>query len=171
MKNRIATLAIALFAVLSLNAFAQSNGQASADADAKIVAGISVSKVNDLKFGQIVRSASAGTVTLDAATGDRSAMGGVTLGLVDGARAAEFAVTGEPSYAFSITLPTSITLSKSGSNATMSVSNFTSTLTGNAGTLDVNGEASFNVGADLAVGANQETGVYSGDFTVVAAYN
>jgi len=35
----------------------------------------------------------------------------------------------------------------------------------------VNGEASFNVGADLAVGANQETGVYSGDFTVVAAYN
>ena len=132
MKTRIATLAIALFAVLSLNAFAQSNGQASADADAKIVAGISVSKVTDLKFGQIVRSASAGTVTLAAATGDRSAMGGVTLGLVDGARAAEFAVTGEPSYAFSITLPTSITLSKSGSNATMDVSNFTSTQIGRA---------------------------------------
>lgn len=172
MKSRIVLLAAAaLFALTSISAFAQSNEQATATADAKIVAGISVTKVNDLKFGQIVRSASAGTVVLSAATGDRSATGGVTLGLADGARAAEFSVAGEPAYSFALTLPTSISLTKTGSSATLTVSNFTSTLTGDAGILDGNGEASFNVGADLSVAANQETGVYSGDFTVVAAYN
>jgi len=171
MKSRLVILAVALFAVMSVSAFAQSSEQATADAEAKIVAGISVTKINDMKFGQIVRSASAGTVVLSAEKGDRTATGGVTLGLADGARAAEFTVAGEPAYSFALTLPTSISLTKKGSSATLTVSNFTSTLTGDAGILDGNGEASFNVGADLSVAANQETGVYNGDFTVVAAYN
>lgn len=162
---------VAIIAVMSVNAFAQSSGQATADVDAKIVAGISLTKVEDLKFGQIVRSATAGTVSINAASGVRTANGGVTLGLADGARAAEFSVAGEPSYAFAITLPKSITLTKTGSSETMDVSNFVSTLTGDAGTLDVSGAASFSVGAELSVAANQATGVYKGDFTITAAYN
>lgn len=162
---------VALLAVMSISSFAQSTNQATASADAKIVAGISLTKVNDLKFGQIVRSATAGTVSIDAASGTRSANGGVTLGLADGAQAAEFSVAGEPAYNFAITLPKLVTLTKNGSTETMDVENFTSTLTNDAGTLDSRGEASFNVGAEISVGANQATGVYQGDFTITAAYN
>jgi hypothetical protein len=164
-------LAIALVGILSVNVFAQSSNNATAGADAKIVSGITVTKVGDLKFGQIVRSSVAGVVTIDAASGARSANGGVTLGLADGARAAEFGIDGEAAYTFAVTLPSSITLTKNGSTETMDVDNFTSTLAGNAGTLDANGHASFQVGADLNVGASQATGMYSGDFSVTAAYN
>ena len=169
--KKILVAVVALFAVMSANSFAQSSASATASADAKIVAGISLTKVYDLKFGQVIRSAQGGSVSVDAATSARSANGGVTLGLADGARAAEFSVSGEPSYAFAITLPSSVTITKNGSNETMSVTNFASTLSGNAGTLDASGLASFNVGADLGVSANQATGTYQGDFTVTAAYN
>lgn len=170
MKRFAATL-IALFVVTSASAFAQSNASANASSEAKIVAGISLSKVDDLKFGQVIRSAQAGSVSMDATSGARSASGGVTLGLVDGARPAEFSVSGEAQYNFAVTLPSSITITKIGSTETMTVSNLASTLTNNAGTLDASGNASFKVGGDLSVAANQATGTYQGDFSVTAAYN
>ena len=81
--------------------------------------------------------------------------------------AAAFDVTGEGASTYSITLPSSATLS-SGAN-TMTVDTFnhdagaTPTLSG--------GSDTFNVGATLNVGATQASGTYSGTFSVTVNYN
>jgi hypothetical protein len=176
MKNRIITLAIVLTALFTVanSASAQGNGNANANGKTKIVAGLSLAKTQDLQFGQIVRSAVAGTITLDATSANRVAAGGVTIGQNAGNTAARFTATGEPGYLYTVTLPASaVTLTKtvtSGTAPTLTVSSFTSTLASGLGTLAVDGTQSFNVGGTLNVGANQETGDYTGQFNVTVSY-
>jgi len=170
--NLLAILAAGIFFVLGATMYAQNNASATASAEAKIVSGISLEKIDDMQFGQIVRSSAAGTVMLDPSTGDRSAFGGVTLGQNGGYQVAKFSAAGEGEYTYAVTLPQSITIAKANSNATMTVDQFTSSLgLANTGALDINGEDEFTIGATLNVDANQETGLYSGEFTVTAAYN
>ena len=165
MKNLFALAAILV--LFSASAFAQSNATATASAEARIVAGIALTSVEDMSFGQIVRSATAGDVILDV-NGDRTAQGGVTLGQNGGSKAAEFEATGEDGYTYAVTLPSSITLTRNGGSETMSVDDFTSSVS----TYILNGGAqSFSIGATLRVGANQATGLYNGSFDVTAAYN
>jgi hypothetical protein len=176
MKNRIITLALAVVAVITVasTASAQNNGNAFAYGKTKIVAGLQLQRVQDLQFGQIVRSATAGQVVLDPTTANRVASGGVTIGQNAGNTAARFTATGEPGYVYTMTLPASLTISKSvtsGTAPTMTITNFTSTLgTSGLGTLDNAGSQSFNVGGTLNIGAMQETGEYSGQFNVTVSY-
>ena len=176
MKNRIIALAIATVAVFSANsASAQNTGNAWAYGKTKIVAGLQLAKTQDLQFGQIVRSAIAGTVTLDAASANRVAAGGVTIGQNAGNTSARFTATGEPGYLYSLTLPTTpVALTKtvtSGTAPTMNVTNFTSTLGSSAiGTLGTDGTQIFSVGGTLNIGASQETGEYQGQFNVTVTY-
>ena len=167
-KTLVALFAVALFAILSTSMFAQSNASASAPAEARIVAGIAIANNANLAFGQVVRSAAAGTVVLNPSTNDRTATGGVTLGQNAGFNAAQFTVTGEPAYKFQLTVPSSINISNG--SATMKVDGFTTSLASNQGTLDVSGTTVFSLGATLNVDANQATGTYSGSFNVTAAY-
>ena len=168
--NILSAIAI-LFVAVSGSMFAQSNANASANAEARIVAGIAITKNVDLAFGQIVRSASAGAVTLDPTTNDRTASGGVTLGQNAGFNAASFAVTGEPDYKFQVTLPSAIDITRRNGTEIMVVDGFTTSLgSGDQGTLDQNGGLSFNLGATLHVGGMQATGTYDGSFSVTAAY-
>ena len=171
-NKTLATLfAVALITVLSGSLFAQSNASADGNAEARIVAGIAIAKNIDLAFGQIVRSASAGTVTLDPSTNQRTAKGGVTLGQNAGFNAAEFEVTGEPDYKFQLELPKSIDITRNGGKEIMVVDGFTTSLgSSNDGTLDKKGSTMFNLGATLNVDANQTTGTYAGSFTVTATY-
>ena len=171
-KTLVALFAVAaLFTVLTGSMFAQSTASAGGNAEARIVAGISIAKNVDLAFGQIVRSASAGTVTLDPSTNQRTAKGGVTLGQNAGFNAAAFTVTGEPEYKFQLTLPKSIDITRQGGKEIMAVNGFTTTLgTSNEGALDSKGSMDFSLGATLNVDANQATGTYDGSFSVTATY-
>ena len=170
-KTLAALFAVALFTVLTGSMFAQSTASTSGNAEARIVAGISIAKNVDLAFGQIVRSASAGTVTLDPSTNQRTAKGGVTLGQNAGFNAAEFEVTGEPEYKFQLTLPKSINITRQGGKEIMSVDGFKTTLGAtNEGALDSKGSMAFSLGATLNVDANQATGTYDGSFSVTATY-
>ena len=81
--------------------------------------------------------------------------------------ASSFDVTGEPGQVYSITLPSSATLT-SGAN-TMTVDTFTHD-SGATPSL-VAGSDTFNVGATLNVGAAQAAGSYSGTFAVTVNYN
>jgi hypothetical protein len=176
MKNSIIALAIAFAAVLIVTstASAQNTGNAYAYGKTKIVAGLSLAKTQDLQFGQIVRSAVAGTVVLDPTSANRVAAGGVTIGQNAGNTAARFVATGEPGYLYTLTLPATIALTKtvtSGTAPTMNVSALTSTLGASGiGTLATDGTQTFSVGGTLNIGASQETGDYQGQFNVVVTY-
>jgi hypothetical protein len=167
-KLLVATLVVGAVGVMGGEAMAQSTATASGvEANATIIAPIAISNSDALDFGDVVPGTSLGTVVM-ATAGTRSATGGTTLGSVNVGGAADFTVTGADGYAYSITLPSSITLSDGGVN-TMSVDTFTSNPSG-TGTL-TGGSQALAVGATLHVGANQVAGSYSGSFDVTVTYN
>jgi hypothetical protein len=117
-----------------------------------------------MDFGTMVPTGTAGTVTVTPA-GARSS---VNVDLLGGfPAAASFDVTGEGANTYSITLPSSATLTSGGN--TMTVDTFTDDA-GATPTL-AGGSDAFNVGATLNVGATQVAGTYSGTFAVTVNYN
>jgi len=169
-KNHHKNFALAAFvAVTALYSVQGSAATATATASATISdAPIAITNTQPLSFGEISAGDQASTITL-AADGTRTlASGNAVLGATAGS-AATFDVTGESNKAFTINLPTTpVTLSDGGTN-TMTVSNFVSDA-GATPALDASGAATFNVGAELAVAANQAAGSYSGSFTVEVVY-
>ena len=166
-----AALALAGILAFSTGASAQNRGSASASAEAKIVAGISIEKVLDLNFGTIVRSINGGSVTINPQNGQIS-YNGVTQGQNTTHQIAQFKTTGEADYLYTISLPQSATLDLQGGGQegkqTMTVTNFT--YTNGAGKLDKKGTEEFKVGGTLNVNPNQATGRYTGSFEVSVQY-
>jgi hypothetical protein len=166
------TAAITASLVVSLGLLSVSavhaSGTAASSASAEIISALSISNNVGLEFGQIVPTIVIGTVTI-ATTGVRSSAGGVTLGNGNPPNASSFAVTGAPSNTYSITLPTSITLTAA-AGAPMVVDTFISDppLTG---TLSAVGAQTLLVGATLHVGVSQAANPYAGTFNVTVAYN
>src|SRR6185437_6225541 len=109
--------------------------------------------------GNVAVSATlAGTVALNPTTGIRTAggAGGVTLPASTGTvSAASFTVSGQGGYTYSISLPSSCTISSSGN--TMTVNDFTSN-PATTGTLSAGGTQTLTVGATLNVSAAQAAG-------------
>ena len=160
MKNITKSLVIAAIAIVSANSsFAQAT--TSAAASATIITPITIVKTVDMNFGNVAVSASlAGTVLMTPA-GVRTAggAGGVTLPVTAGTvAAASFTVSGQASYTYAITLPSSCTISSSGN--TMTVNGFTSN-PATTGALSAGGVQTLTVGATLNVAAAQASGVYT----------
>ena len=163
----LAAVAVALVANAG-SAFAQHHASATANAEAKIVSGISLAKVLDLKFGSIVHSAEGGTVTIDATKGDIT-YEGVTQGQNSSYQTAQFTATGEASYRYTVSLPHQAKLEhEGGKGENMLVKEFT--YSNGAGSLDDKGEQTFNVGGTLYVNSYQLTGKYIGTFDVAVQY-
>jgi hypothetical protein len=147
-------------------------GSAQAHAKATVVVPISISNINDLNFGNIAVSASAGgTVVLDPTNNTRTASNGVSLPANQGTvQAASFEVTGAPLFTYTITLPNPISV-YNGSNS-MQVSNFVCSPSN--GSLDNSGKQTLKIGATLTASANQADGSYQSSgqgFTVTVQYN
>ena len=173
------TLSVAIFAFSTIS-FGQNNTATVTDVPvgARIFAPITLELSNDgLMFGNIVRSSSAFTVTVNH-EGTRSQTGGVTYITTDDEySAAMFSVTGESGQAYNIRLnATSISLSGS-EGGTMTVDKFHIGETLYDGsdivrTIDNSGtNDSFAIGATLNGIENQTSGVYSGTFDVIVNYN
>jgi hypothetical protein len=159
---------VAIFLSLTaVVASAQAAGSASATASAfaKVITPIAITKTADLNFGTII-SGPAGTVTVSPA-GVETASGATVLNPNPNVSAALFSVTGEPSTAYSISLPSSISITNGAQS--MTVSSFTSNPTP-GGVLSAGGSQALQVGATLAVATNQAIGSYSGTFSVTVAY-
>ncbi len=136
----------------------------SANVAITLLAPISISSTGDMDFGTMLTTGTAGTVTVTPA-GARSS---VNVDLFGGLpAAAAFNATGASGQTYSITLPSSATLSSGGN--TMTVDTFTDDA-GATPTLS-GGSDTFNVGATLHVGATQVSGTYSGTFSVTVNYN
>ena len=166
----LATAAAAAMLMAAGQAMAQNNST-SVDASATIVTPLVLTVTNPLAFGSIIPSATAaGTVTFSASS-DEPTYVVVTPtsnpGLVN---RAELAVSGGLA-AESTTLEiseTSVDLIGANSSETMVVDTF---LVSAPTVLNVDGEATFYVGARLNVGANQAADTYTGSFTATVNYN
>ncbi len=168
--KRFRMLALSAAAILSAP-FATTQARAAsttADATANIVSAISISKVDNLRFGNVAAGSSVGTVVLTA-TGTRSKTGGVTLSNVNTGGPASFTVSGDGTATYAITLPSTPTTLTDGGTNNMTVDTFTSQPAG-TGAL-TGGTQTLTVGATLHVGANQPAGNYTGTFSVSVDYN
>lgn len=155
-------LAVAGAAMLAGAAIA---ADADSTAGAEIIAPLQISNSAALYFGTIAPSLTAGDTVVVSAAGAKSCGAELTC-LTDDHTAAQFDVTGEADASYTISLPTSVSISN-GAGANMTVDNFTGSKA--TGTL-VSGADSFNVGGTLGVAANQATGEYTGTFTVTVEY-
>ena len=161
--------------LLSINTFAQTAGAtATAHAYATIITPITLTKTTDMNFGNIVAGTSTGTVVL-VVNATRMSTGGVILPTATPGTitSAKFETKGLANATYAITLPTSINISKNGSNGnnSMIVNGFNSSPASTGGILSNSGTQNISVGATLNVGANQDAGEYEGTFDVTVCYN
>ncbi len=162
----VTALAAGFMTMAASGASAQSTSDAaSANATANILGSISLTKVDDLAFGDIIASNQAGTVAVST-NGQATDNGGVIQ--LGGEDNAEFTVSGQKNRAYDITLPGSIDITGPG-NEKMTVDNFVSTPDG-SGQIKGNGIDTIKVGATLHINANQAYGFYTGTFDVTVAY-
>ncbi len=128
---------------------------------------ITINTLLDLDFGTLAGDTTlAGTATIDPATNAKTVSGGVMdFGGVH--RRASFLITGDPNVAFTVILPSSVTVTSGGNS--MTLNGFSSSPSG-VGTLNALGIRILYVGATLQVGAGQAAGTYSGAFTVIVNY-
>jgi len=172
MKNITKVIATAAVVLGYANSsFAQAT--ATAAASASIMSPITIAKNVDMSFGNVAVSASTGgTVVLDP-TGTRTTggAGGVTLPSTTGTvSAADFTVSGTPSFTYDITLPTTATLSD-GSGHTMIVNTFTSFPATTGALSSGGGTQDLTVGATLNVSAAQAAGTYTNATAVPVTVN
>lgn len=166
-------LAAAAVSAIAAPAMAQTSTTQSTSATVKIVQPITLTKVTDLAFGTVVKPSS-GNNTITISTGsDTPAITGAGSAAVSGtASRASFTVGGEGGSTFSITVPSSVTMTRSGGSETLSV---TLTASGSSGTLSGSigsaGSATFKVGGAFTVASTTVSGNYSGSFNTTVAYN
>jgi hypothetical protein len=171
MKKMNHKMIVAALVLIGFGASANAQSSASATASATIVTPLSIVKNTDMNFGNVAVQATNGGIVQLAPDGSRTRTGGVTLPAATGTvSAASFTVTGNGSYTYSISLPSSVTLKHASSPAEMIADAFTSTPSGTgvltAGTQDI------LVGASLNVAASQLAGVYTSEnFDVTVNYN
>lgn len=163
--------AVGLAAVAFAGGASAQSVNSDVSASATLVRTLAIQGASNLGFGTLAPSAAAGTVVIAAADGARSGTGGVTLLPASPGTASKVDMVGSAGLAYTVSLPTSATLTASGGTATMTINNLTTSLPSNAGTLNASGQGSFNVGGTLNVGANQTVASYSGTFPVTVSWN
>ncbi len=150
------------------SSFAQINANATGEANARIITGLSIEKAADLEFSEIISNGVGGTVTV-ATDGNVTYEGVNAYPGSKAPQAAKFEVRGEAGKHFYAELPEEIEV-KNDNDETMKVNGFT--MKSDEGySLDKNGQDELTVGATLNVNANQDAGFYKGEFKVTVNYN
>jgi hypothetical protein len=130
---------------------------------------LQLTKIDDLSFGTIVPSPLSGAVSVDAVTGARTMIGGVTGVASDPGNRAYFATAGSPSQQVILTVTQPLALT---SVAGDTVPVLALTLDGpNVRTIDpVTRNFFFGIGGIILIGADQPEGLYQATFDVTATY-
>ncbi|APG60332.1 DUF4402 domain-containing protein [Christiangramia salexigens] len=174
MKNLTFFATIFVMSVTSLSYGQVDQETATATAEAVVVKPIAISVSGTLNFGEIIGTASGGTVTVSPAAARSGSAGLINSGQPGTVSVPTFTVTGEASHTFTIDHPASFDVTETvGGSATMSVGSFQNSLGSNTGTLDGSGTETFELGGTITVGANQTVGTYENttDMTVTVYYN
>lgn len=163
MKTFLRSSALVLVGVLATTAtFAQNTSTIQGTATVEIVSPIDIQLVSNLSFGKLLADLHTGEFVVPA-NGPSTFDG-------NGAWAAQYQVTGEPSTGFSVVLPEVVYLTDAETGHQLMVHRF-STNMGDKTSLDETGFAELAVGATLKLGQQQKAGNYSGSFDVTVAYN
>lgn len=180
MGRLIAGTLVAVAAALGLPAaaFAQSNG--SYDARAALIEPLTITKLSDLDFGDLVVTTGGTVVLTPTVTPTCTTTGGV----VHSAECvpAEFGGSAEPNQRVRVRRPIGNTITLTGPGADMTVTNIT--INGDPTLIPVrsnpnwerfligssDGTFIFRVGGTLNVNANQAPGVYTGTFDIRLDY-
>lgn len=166
-KFKFITLAIAILGFTSIS-FAQVTATSTAKTFATILTPISITKVDNLRFGTIITSNNAGTVVIHA-DGTARSMGSFT-GLnetTDVPGPASFTVLGSEGETFSVVKSVSVALAGPNSS-TMVIDNLTDN---GMRTIGLLGTSNLVVGGTLNIDANQQGGTYEGEISVTVAYD
>ncbi len=132
---------------------------------------LSIGKVSDLRFGSMFKPSSGSYVaTISGVTGALSASPTSAAGnlLTSATGAATYTIAGEPNATFSLSYPSTMTMTAGGSSLTATLSSATTTGTK---TMPVTGTMPLVIGGSITVGSAQAYGAYSGSFSVTVAYN
>ena len=144
----------------------------SGSAAATVFRPILMSNPQVLNFGRIIRpkTGSTGSVTLDPASGVRTAANGASFVSTPSATAAVFGVTGEGGQVFSINIGALVMTGPGGAVVTPTL---TSTDTGASlsSSLGSGGSFSFKVGGTVPLSSTTPDGAYSGSYSVLVQYN
>jgi len=169
MKPRLRNVVLATVALTVLLVPSMVRAQATDTGDISVTIqnqAITLTNNTTLSFGTVLPFGRTGTVTVPASGAPTVSNAFVS---VPGS-SANWSVTGVPNAPYAITLPSSPAVVTSGAFS-MNVDTFTRTSGTTQLYLDGAGDASFNVGATLHVGANQPAGIYTGTYNVTVAYN
>ncbi len=151
------------------------SASATATANATLIQPITLLKNTDLAFGSLVRpSLGSNTVTIDPSSGNRTitGTGDASLAPNQTASRATYSVAGEGGSTFSVTVPTSFTMTRAGGSETIPVALSASALSGSlSGQLGVGGSANFSIGGSLPLSNATIAGDYTGTFDVTVGYN
>jgi hypothetical protein len=167
-RNLVGAASLAAFALTAAPAAAATPAVQS-DGKALILVPLSLTKIQDLDFGAIVPSAVSGAVVINATTGNRTMIGGVTGVPGDAGFRARFAGAGSPNQQVIITMNPPAQLDDGNGN-TIDVLGLT--MDGPAiRTIDPVTRAFFlGVGGTIMINPSQVAGVYTGQFDVTANY-
>ena len=164
-------IGVGALSALAGAAQAQATATASAAGSATIIQPITAAKNTDLSFGTIVKpTAGTATVAVDASggrtvTGTAATNGGTV-------NAANFTVSGEGASVFSLTMPSTFTMTNTGGDSlvvsTVNGLGATGTLSGSLGG---GGSVTFGVGGSFNLTTATNSGAYTGNFTITTAYN
>jgi hypothetical protein len=175
-----ASVLVAICAILALGTPAHAQSQRSIDVRMAIFEGLTITKTNDLDFGDIIGT-TAGTVVLaPTLTPTCTATGGLIQ--LNTCQPAVFAGAGTSGQRVRVRRPVGNTIILTGPGADMSVTNIT--INGDPSLTLVrsninwerflinsgDGTFAFHVGGTLNVNANQAPGVYNGSFEIRLDY-
>lgn len=165
---QVALAVTALMGTAVLPAFANGDDPrtATGNAVANVAAALKIVHVQDsvLNFGEfaLVNGYQPGNITINAQTGIVDSHPNIVLFSADQSRDL-FQVSGKAGKNYTVTLPASITLNRTGGGASMTIV----PTKHNIGTLsDPNGLDDLFIGGTLTVNANQMTGEYTGQYDV-----
>jgi len=178
MRFKITLAALAATAAFASSAVAQTV-VASGDPQARgvVLLPLTLTKIDDVNFGTVLAdTATGGTVTIDADSGNRTfgGAGGATPVSTDGGHRGLFQGTGDAGVQVLLTLtpPAGNVLAGPGT-ATIGVTNFVLDSAGASGasrTIPAGGTFIVGVGGTFDIAAGQANGVYTADFTLTAQY-
>jgi hypothetical protein len=161
-------IAAAMTAVALTAAPASAANNATGHGKVLLLVPLTLTKVDDLSFGTVVSSPTAGTVTINAKTGARTSAGGVTLVPSDPGQRGLFAWAATPGQPVDFDISYPATLDDGAGHSVQIAVLFlqnSSTITNAAGI------AQTGVGGSILISANQAPGTYTNTFNVTANYN
>lgn len=172
MKKILSAAILATGLLAATSALAQNTSTATASGSATIIRPITITQVQDLQFGRIIRpSTGSGTVTMGntsdtvTASGGPFVLGGITT------RRAEFTIASEGGQAFSLSVPANLTMVKGADSIVVTLNPSLGALPTVTGALGSGVSQTLYVGGSFPLPDTQATGAYTANFSVTVTYN